>query len=355
MTSNPRFNKRTTATEVAKAYSEHIKGKTILITGVSPTSIGANTAYALASGEPEQMILASRTKKNIDAVLDNIKSHYPSVKVTPLILDLSSQKSVRDAAAEINNTITKIDLLIANAGIMALPTRTLSPDGIELQFATNHIGHFLFTNLIMDKLRKAATLSRTPGSTRVVMLTSNGHRFSPVRFHDYNFDGKPIPLEEEPGTQAMIDRGIGAPVFDEQGYDPFVAYGQSKTANILFALYLRAKLAREGIQAMSVHPGAIGTNLIRYYTNSPITNSIARCILRTNGLLGIGQFKTTDAGAATTIVAALDPKLSSLKDTEGIYLQDCQFGSPAAHATGFEAAEKLWSLSEELVGEKFVI
>lgn len=175
------------------------------------------------------------------------------MKVTPLILDLSSQKSVRDAAAEINNTITKIDLLIANAGIMALPTRTLSPDGIELQFATNHIGHFLFTNLIMDKLRKAA--ATTPGSTRVVMLTSNGHRFSPVRFHDYNFDGKPIPSEEEPGTQAMIGRGIGAPVFDEQGYDPFVAYGQSKTANILFALYLRAKLAREGIQAMSVHPG----------------------------------------------------------------------------------------------------
>ncbi|KAJ9209201.1 hypothetical protein DTO166G4_9199 [Paecilomyces variotii] len=293
MTSNPRFNKRTTATEVAKAYSEHIKGKTILITGVSPTSIGANTAYALASGEPEQMILASRTKEH---------------------------------------------------------RRRSRQYQIPLPFRESNTSN---PRPIIPKLRKAA--ATTPGSTRVVMLTSNGHRFSPVRFHDYNFDGKPIPSEEEPGTQAMIGRGIGAPVFDEQGYDPFVAYGQSKTANILFALYLRAKLAREGIQAMSVHPGAIGTNLIRYYTNSPITNTIARCILRTNGLLGIGQFKTTDAGAATTIVAALDPKLSSLKDTEGIYLQDCQFDSPAAHATGFEAAEKLWTLSEELVGEKFVL
>ncbi|KAJ9293308.1 hypothetical protein DTO271G3_7804 [Paecilomyces variotii] len=226
---------------------------------------------------------------------------------------------------------------------MALPTRSLSPDGIELQFATNHIGHFLFTNLIMDKLRNAAASSKTPGFTRVIMLTSNGHRFSPVRFHDCNFDGTSIPSDEEPGTQAMIDRGIGAPSFDEHGYDKFVAYGQSKTANILFALYLRTKLA------------PIGTNLIRHYTNSPITNTIARYILRINGLFGIGQFKTTDTGAATTIVAALDPKLGSLKDTEGIYLQDCQFGSPAAHATGFEVAEKLWTLSEELVGEKFVI
>ncbi|GAD99902.1 hypothetical protein THITE_2118117 [Paecilomyces variotii No. 5] len=355
MTSNSSFNKRTTATEVANAYSEHIKGKTILITGVSPTSIGANTAYALASGQPEQMILASRTQKNIDAVGDYIKTHYPSVTVTPLILDLSSQKSVRAAAAEVNRTITKIDLLIANAGIMALPTRTLSPDGIELQFATNHIGHFLFTNLIIEKLRKAATISKSPGSTRVVMLTSNGHRFSPIRFHDYNFEGKPIPPDEEPGAQAMIDRGIGAPVFDEQHYERFVAYGQSKTANILFALYLRRKLAQEGVQAISVHPGAIGTNLIRHYTDSPFKNCIARHALQISGSLGIGQFKTPDAGAATTIVAAIDPSLGALKDNEGIYLQNCQIGSPAAHATGFEASEKLWTLSEELVGEKFTL
>jgi NAD(P)-dependent dehydrogenase (short-subunit alcohol dehydrogenase family) len=87
------------------------------------------------------------------------------------------------------------------------------------------------------------------------MITSNGHRFSPIRFHDYNFEGKPIPPEEEPGAQAMIDRGLSAPVFDEDHYDRFVAYGQSKTANILFALSLRTKLAREGIQAISVHPG----------------------------------------------------------------------------------------------------
>jgi NAD(P)-dependent dehydrogenase (short-subunit alcohol dehydrogenase family) len=229
---------------------------TVLITGVSPSSIGADTAYAIASGEPKKLILASRTTKNIDAVSSTIKSRYPSVTVQSLILDLSSQKSVRDAAANINHSVSELDLLIANAGIMAVPTRTLSPEGIELQFATNHIGHFLFVNLVLEKLRAAAKASKEPGSTRVVMLSSNGHRFSPVRFHDYNFEGKPIPLEEAPNEKAMVDRGIGAPVFDEQFYHKFVSYGQSKTANILFTLYLRTKLAHDGIQAIAVHPGS---------------------------------------------------------------------------------------------------
>lgn len=229
------------------------------------TSIGANTAYAIASGKPERIILASRTRTNIDAVSDIIQSRYPSVAVEPLILDLSSQKSVREAAAHVNSSISKLDLLIANAGIMALPTRTLSPEGIELQFATNHVGHFLFTNLILDKLRAAAKASKTPGATRVVVLSSNGHRFSSVRFHDWNFEGKPIPKEEEPCVQAMINRGIGAPQFDDQHYNKFVAYGQSKTANILFALYLRNKLANEGIQAISVHPGSMCTLSVSLY------------------------------------------------------------------------------------------
>lgn len=175
----------------------------------------------------------------------------------PLILDLSSQRSVRDAAAEVNSSITQLDLLIANAGVMAVPKRTLSVDNIELQFATNHIGHFLFTNLIIEKMRVAATASMIPGAVRLVVLSSNGHRFSPVRFHDYNFEGKPIPEEEVPCVQAMINRGLDAPMFDSDHYQKFVAYGQSKSANILFALYIRSRLLKEGIQAVSVHPGSM--------------------------------------------------------------------------------------------------
>jgi NAD(P)-dependent dehydrogenase (short-subunit alcohol dehydrogenase family) len=198
--------------------------------------------------------LASRTQSNIDAVGDKIKAKYPSVTVETLILDLSSQKSVRAAAQDINGRTSKLDVLINNAGVMSIPTRTLSEDGIELHFATNHIGHFLFTNLVLEKLRAAAK-GATPGATRVVMVTSNGHRFSPVRFHDWNFDGKAVPPEEEPGAQAMKDRGMPPPNM-ESGYDRFVAYGQSKAANILFALYLRSKLAKDGIQSISVHPGS---------------------------------------------------------------------------------------------------
>ncbi|KAH8691516.1 hypothetical protein BGW36DRAFT_388462 [Talaromyces proteolyticus] len=257
MTSNATFGSTTTASTVAKALSQYIKGKTVLITGVSPTSIGADTAYAIASGHPTKLILASRTKENIDAVAREIRKRNLSVVVQPLILDLSSQRSVRDAAAEVNRSITQLDLLIANAGVMAIPKRTLSEDNIELQFATNHIGHFLFTNLILEKMRVAAKASTVQGAVRLVVLSSNGHRFSPVRFNDYNFEGKPIPEEEEPCIEAMTNRGLDAPVFDSDHYQKFVAYGQSKTANILFALYVRSRLLKEGIQAVSVHPGCM--------------------------------------------------------------------------------------------------
>jgi len=151
----------------------------------------------------------------------------------------------------------------------------------------------------------------------------------------------------------MIDRGVGAPDFDEQHYNKFVSYGQSKTANVLFALYLRNKLAKDGIQAIAVHPGTIGTGLVRYYSDSAITNTIARYVLWFNAIWGIGGYKTIDQGAATTVVAALDPQLGTLKDTEGLYLSDCQPGQAEPHATDWESAEKLWTLSEELVQEKF--
>lgn len=232
------------------------KKDAVLITGISPTSIGADTAYALAAGKPAIVILASRTKKNIDVVANTIMACHPSVAVMPLIVDLSSQDSVRSAAVTVNNSIAKLDLLICNAGIMAIPTRTLSPDGLELQFATNHIGHFLLTNLLLGKLRAAAAEAEIPGTTRVVLVSSNGHHFSPVRFHDYNFEGKQVPEEEEPLARAMIDRGVGEPHFDSDFYNKFVAYGQSKSANILFTLQLREKLARDGIQAVAVHPGS---------------------------------------------------------------------------------------------------
>lgn len=240
------FGPKSTATEVAIALGKYIQGKTgkasksltsarhiltlpiVLITGVSPESIGETTALAIASQRPAHLFLASRTKSNIDLVAKSIRDKLPSVTIDALILDLSSQKSVRRAAAEFNSTAAKLDILINNAGIMAVPERTLSEDGIELQFATNHIGHFLFTNLILEKLRIAADGNSVPGATRIINISSNGHRFSPVRFDDWNFESKTVSAEQQPDVDSIMGR-IGSMNWSD-GYEKFVAYGQSKTA-----------------------------------------------------------------------------------------------------------------------------
>ncbi|KAK5991686.1 Short-chain dehydrogenase TIC 32 [Cladobotryum mycophilum] len=341
------FNASSTATEVAQALSKAIRGRTVLITGVSPNSIGAATAFAIASQQPERLILASRTKKNIDAVVADIKSSFPSASIDELLLDLSSLKSVRAAAANLNTRITKLDILINNAGIMALPTRQLSEDGIEMQFATNHVGHFLFTNLILDTLRTAAR-ENGPGQTRIINISSNGHRFSPVRFDDVNFDGVPVPSEQQPDVETLTKR-IGK-IDWQDGYEKFVSYGQSKTANILFSLYLREQLAKSGVLSFSVHPGTIVTNLIRNMVGSTVSASPIQFVMKSGTLTG--RYKTFDGGAATSIYAAFE---NSLHGNTGIYLEDCGVGTPAVHATKMEDAERLWKLSELLVGEEFPI
>jgi NAD(P)-dependent dehydrogenase (short-subunit alcohol dehydrogenase family) len=127
--------------------------------------------------------------------------------------------------------------------------RETTEEGIEVQFGTNHIGHFLFTNLLMPQLKNAAKASG-PGSTRIINVTSAGHRLSPIRFHDYNFEGKEVPIDERP------PEGL-PPMFSPtaEGYNGWLAYGQSKAANILFTVYLSQHLKSSGIVSYSVHPG----------------------------------------------------------------------------------------------------
>lgn len=236
----------------------------VLITGVSPGSLGSATAMAIASQQPQRLLLGSRTLKNIHSVIDDIHSMYPSTVVEPILMDLSSQKSVRAAAADVNTRISKLDVLINNAGIMAVPDRTLSEDGIEIQFATNHLGHFLFTNLILKKLQAAAKDAKNEGDTRVINLSSNGHRISPVRFSDWNFENKTVPPEEQANEEAYKSRG--QTLEWSNGYEKLVAYGQSKTASILFSLYLRNNLIESGILSFSVHPGS----MLRLCTSWPM-------------------------------------------------------------------------------------
>ncbi|KAF2851266.1 NAD(P)-binding protein [Plenodomus tracheiphilus IPT5] len=200
---------------------------------------------------------------------------------------------------------------------MAGPYKTTN-EGIENQFGSNHIGHFLFTNLIMPKMLAA----KRP---RVVNVASDGHRFSGIRFEDPNFS-------------------------DGAVYDPWDAYGQSKTANILFSKALAEKLGDKGLRAYSLHPGqALGTSLApNGFTEEDLASLVAKDkqIGWPPGL----NLKTLDACAGTHVVAAFDPRLD---DCNGAYLDDGHVAEPEATASNPADVERLWKLSEKLVGQTF--
>lgn len=222
-----------------------------MVTGVSPQSIGQMTAMAFASQAPSQLILASRTPSKLAAVAAEIAAAYPSVPVTTVVVDLSSQQSVRAAAATIAGLTDRVDVLVNNAGA-TVRRRVWSAERIELQLAANHVGPFLLTNLLLPLLERAASQKgAAAGATRIVNVSSHGHRLSPLRFHDYNFEGRDIPPEEDhfkPLPPAFART-------TQDGYPGVVAYGQSKTANILFTVYLQKHLRARGIGSYSLHPG----------------------------------------------------------------------------------------------------
>jgi NAD(P)-dependent dehydrogenase (short-subunit alcohol dehydrogenase family) len=182
-------------------------------------------------------------------VVKSIYDAHPKANVKVVALDLMSQDSVRRAAADVTTLTDRLDVVINNAGIM---TSTLqhTKEGIEAQFGSNHIGHFLLVNELTPLLLKASKVSPA-GSTRVVNLTSLGHRLSPVRFHDYNFEGKPIPDEEKPPNNLP-------PMFQGKNgevYNGYISYGQAKTANVLFSVGINERLSKDGIVSYAVHPG----------------------------------------------------------------------------------------------------
>jgi NAD(P)-dependent dehydrogenase (short-subunit alcohol dehydrogenase family) len=226
-TTHSEFGALTDAIDIAAAFPDSVKGKTILITGVNKLGIGFSTAEALATQSPKVLILAGRSSAKLQECIDALKPKYSSVDFRPLILDLSSQSAVREGAKEFNswNDVPSLDLLINNAGVMNIPDRQLSPEGIELTFATNHIGHFLFTNLIAAKLISAAKPS-SKGVVRVVNVSSRAVNYGPVRFSDINLEkvSKDLAVSEQPGyesLQAMYPGDITG-----ESYHPAVAYGK---------------------------------------------------------------------------------------------------------------------------------
>ncbi|KAL9044645.1 MAG: hypothetical protein Q9214_002231 [Letrouitia sp. 1 TL-2023] len=224
---------------------------TVLITGVSRRGLGAATALALASQNPSLLILTYRAREKVEEVIADIKNAYPSTKTATLQLDLSNVNSVRNAAKEVHSLTDHIDVLINNAGVMSVQDRTLTSTGVEMHFATNHLGHFLFTNLAMDMLLTAAQKAPKPGTTRVINLSGGWHQFSPVRFDDLNFSGGEIPEDQKPNADYLAKFGHDT----KSVYIPEVAYAQSKTANILFSVYLTQHLSKAGILSFALNPG----------------------------------------------------------------------------------------------------
>ncbi|KAK9321827.1 hypothetical protein V1517DRAFT_159247 [Lipomyces orientalis] len=315
-----RFSATTTGPEVVNAFREQINGKTFVITGPSAKSLGAETAIMLAAANPKHILLLGRSESKIKPVIEQINAINPAVDARFYHLDLSSLDSVRSSAQNINASIDKVDVLINYAGVMAVKEFETSKDGIEIQFAANHIGHFLLTNLLMPKLEAAS-----PGA-RIINVSSVGYLLSEVRFDDWNFhDGK--------------------------CYIQWLAYGQSKTANILFSVGLAARLKKRAIYSFSIHPGLIfGTNLGTHIDDESF--ELLGKISQERGMPALQDQKpkSLPEGCASALVAALD---DSLQGASGAFLSDCVTQNTRAYAHDVDNVEKLWQLSEELVGQKF--
>lgn len=227
----------TTGVLVVRKFSDRVNGKTILITGPSPGGIGAKIATDLSEGaSPAHIILAGRDLIKIRPLVAELHKLNASIKVDLIHLDLASFESVRKAAKEIAGLANQIHYIFNNAGVMAVKNFTKTVDNIEVQFAINHIGHFLLTGLLLPLITKASTAAAASGDhslpVRIINITSNGYVFQGVRFNDYNFrDGKE--------------------------YSTWVGYGQAKSASIIFAKVLSKKLQGFNATSVSATPGLV--------------------------------------------------------------------------------------------------
>lgn len=279
-----------------------MRDKTCVITGAT-SGLGRESARALASAGAH-VVLASRNADALSETRDAIDAEVPDAHLSGVVVDLASLASVREAASRIAELAPVIDVLMNNAGVMFTPFgRTL--DGFETQFGTNHLGHFALTNLLQPQFVEG---------TRVVNLSSEGHRLGDVDLDDPNWH--------------------------RREYDKFAAYGAAKTANILHAVALDHRLRGRGIRAFAVHPGMVATNLARHMSRDDVIAVSGRA--RSHAI----EVSTPEQGAATQVWAALS---ADLDGRGGLYLADCAVRSDAEpYATDPDRAERLWEVSESL-------
>lgn len=296
-----------------------MSGKVAVITG-GGGGLGFETARCLMAAGAD-VIIGGRTPDKIRDAADSLAKTYPDLEVHSFTLDLADLESVDRFADDVIALGRPIDLLIANAGIMACPLARTNI-GLEMQFGTNYVGHALLISRLASSLR-------TDSDTRVVCLSSSGHHFSPVTLDDLNFQ--------------------------ERDYDKWVAYGQSKTACALLARKVQTDMSDRNVTGLAVHPGVIGTGLMRHLTkddyvalrkrpDAPDPSSRKR--------------KNVEQGAATTVWAASEPSLKG----KFAYLEDCQIAQPIEqpntvsgvlpYAEDPVTADRLWAETEELIGRK---
>jgi len=315
------FGATSTTDEVLQGVN--LSGKRVLVTGVS-AGLGVETARALAA-HGAQVVGAARDLSKAQAATEQVRAQAADGGSLGLVqLDLASLDSVRRCADGLLAASQPFDLIIANAGVMACP-KSKTVDGIETQFGTNHLGHFVLVNRIASLLKSGS---------RLVNLSSAGHRFADVDLEDPNFERRP--------------------------YDEFTAYGRSKTANVLFAVEFDRRHKARDVRATAVHPGGIQTELSRYLTPEVRERLIAR--INASQPTGAAPFsyKSIPQGAATSVWAACVADAGAIG---GRYCEDCHvadivstpglFGGVRPYALDPQRAQALWQKSEEMVGERF--
>lgn len=305
------FSADSTAQDITAGLD--LSGTSAVVTG-GYSGLGLETTRALAAAGA-RVIVPARRPDVARAALAGMRG----CEVTPM--DLTDSDSVRAAAAHIRSALTKLDLLMAVAGVMASPERHVGP-GWESQLAANHFGHFTLACELYPLLAAA-------DGARVVVNSSAGHALTDIRWHDPHF---------------------------RTGYDKWLAYGQSKTANTLFVVRLDALGQADGVRAFALHPGKIITGLQR---EMALQEQIDRGWVDEHGNVIGADFKTRSQGAATGLWAATSPHLA---DRGGLYLEDCDIarvsapdtpmddGGVRAHAIDSDAATRLWDLSVAATG-----
>lgn len=312
-----RFDAESTTDDVLG--DRDLSGVRVLITGVS-AGLGVETARALLArgahvvGAARDLDKARRATAGIEGWgrLDLVE------------LDLASLAGIRATTDRIREKGETFDVVIANAGVMAVPDRRLTGDGFEMQFGTNHLGHFLFVNRIADLIKDGG---------RLVNLASAGHRYSDVDLDD--------------------------PGFERTEYTPFGAYGRSKTANVLFAVEFDRRHRARGVRATAVHPGGIQTELGRHMSDGEM-EALVEAINAAQPAGEVFQWKTIPQGAATSVWAGF---VADAEAVGGRYCEDCGVADTSEgpgirkgvqpYAVDPQNAAALWAKSEELVGERF--